>query len=650
MVGAPDTARWFDSRGQPLKPFATLPGAAEEARLVADMFGNDTRRSWQVTRLLPVDEPGLGLRGDRFDKVFTSVLSAKPWRVLHLAGHGMVDLWQRTVADDGIERQVRGTGMVLSDQQMLTAGLVEQMDPPPEFVFINCCYGGDTMIGLPALAANLALAFVKMGSRAVVAAGWQVNDADGKRFAATLYDQLLVGETFGSAVLAARQEAYRGGGARSNTWGAYQCYGDPTWSLSEADAAQASVDDGVGFRQHLLDARHCKSVGELAERIAQMSAVAGSAGRDGQVMALDELVKALSTDPLRQQWLTDSLVLSRLGEAWRELGERRKALDAFFGAASQTHSELTLNQADFAANLTSRLDTKDLDFEGNASQASLAMLDRLDALEDALSWQALRLAPANVPGAPVVPVASVAPRIRSGNKAERDCLRGSSLSRLATGTNPLAARDRSKMLLQAASYYARAWQDHAALGSKVSEQTYALSNALLLAGMAVAYDSGWRPLVEDGRWLREVLDAAADPAAPATGESLAGLDPAFAAVDPLLRELERDAAIDFWGYAGLIDLRLGRQLLLLAVDRAQTPDYVGDLPALADMLEVALARWPSPSQMDSLNKRPLQALGALQARAAASQTPAAPALQTLIDVLQALVKRLEEGKKGQAGG
>ena len=80
----------------------------------------------------------------------------------------------------------------------------------------------------------------------------------------------------------------------------------------------------------------------------------------------------------------------------------------------------------------------------------------------------------------------------------------------------------------------------------------------------------------------------------------AGLEPAFAAVDPPLRELERDAAIDFWGYAALIDLRLGSQLLLLAVDRAQTPEYVGDLSALPDMLELPLARWPSPSQMDSL--------------------------------------------------
>ena len=129
----------------------------------------------------------------------------------------------------------------------------------------------------------------------------------------------------------------------------------------------------------------------------------------------------------------------------------------------------------------------------------------------------------------------------------------------------------------------------------------------------------------------------------------AGLDPAFAAAEPPLRELERDAAINFWGYAGLIDLRLGRQLLLSAVDQAQAPEYVGDLAALPDMLEVALARWPSPSQMDSLNKRPLQALDALQARAAASQSPA-PALQALINVLQSLVKRLEEGKKGQAGG
>ena len=121
--------------------------------------------------------------------------------------------------------------MVIGRDTFLTPGDVEQMRWVPELVFINCCHLG-SMRGSDkgALAANLGMQFIRMGVRAVVAAGWAVDDAAALAFANTFYRLMLAGETFGEAVRAAREEVwlrYRG----VNTWGAYQCYGDPSYTL-----------------------------------------------------------------------------------------------------------------------------------------------------------------------------------------------------------------------------------------------------------------------------------------------------------------------------------------------------------------------------------------------------------------------------------
>lgn len=653
VVGAPDTSGWRDDRQQALKAFATLPGAAAEGRLVTELFQNDTRRPWQVTPLLPVDgAAGEAAIGASYDQVFTAVLQSEPWRILHLAGHGMVDLWQRSEDDAGLPRNLRGTGMVLSNQQMLTAAFVEQMDTPPEFVFINCCYSGDTLIGLPEMAASLAIAFIKMGSRAVVAAGWQVNDEDGRRFAQTLYQRLLAGDAFGRAVLAARREAYDDGQAHSNTWGAYQCYGDPEWRLGMDDGAAHAADDGEAMARQLRSATSCKSPNELAERIAQVVAVAGDAPAESLARllreALTRLTDDLAADPARCGWLKSSAVLARLGEAWRELGERRRALEAFAAAAQQAHSELTLNQGEFAANLVSRLGASDRAAGSDVTGASLDTLAGLDALEDTLGRAAMGGAPA---------ASDV--RATSAARAERDCLRGSTLSRLATDSathKPGESGERSRRLLQAASHYARAWHDHAALASKASEQAYALSNALVLAGMAVAWNTELRKEVQDGQWLRQVLDDKGQATAPAHADAGLKLDDALKAVDGLLRELDGDENIDFWGYAGLMDLRLGRLMLLRVFDRADERSFTSDLQALPAMLEVALTRWPSPTQLDSLGKRPRQALTALKGMPDSPARPvrrrqsrSAPAPKALTAALQDLVDRLE-ALRGDQGG
>jgi tetratricopeptide (TPR) repeat protein len=80
------------------------------------------------------------------------------------------------------------------------------------------------------LAANLAAQFIIMGVKAVVSAGWAVNDEAGLAFADSFYKKMLLGMSFGDAVRLAREENWNSF-KTLNTWGAYQCYGDPDYCL-----------------------------------------------------------------------------------------------------------------------------------------------------------------------------------------------------------------------------------------------------------------------------------------------------------------------------------------------------------------------------------------------------------------------------------
>lgn len=193
-------------------------------------------------------------------------LFATSYRVVHLAGHGVYE-WP---LGDGTDATV--TGMVLGNGMYLTAGEVGQMRQVPELVVVNCCHlgsmgpttpisavgptgvagpggpgganGPGASTGQPGsaalmprtgnyhrLAASFATELIDIGVRAVVACGWAVDDAAASTFATTLYDRLLAGLTFGEALGAARWQTWNDHPA-VNTWGAYQCYGDPDYRLA----------------------------------------------------------------------------------------------------------------------------------------------------------------------------------------------------------------------------------------------------------------------------------------------------------------------------------------------------------------------------------------------------------------------------------
>ena len=215
--------------GEPLCDSALYPrleGARREAVAVAE-------------RLMA---PGSGLAADRVcslveqndAQTIINALFQRPYRVVHIAGHGAA---------------TANGGVVLSGPDTyLGANEVRAMRTIPELVFLNCCHlaGRDAATTLApynraAFAANIAEELIRVGVRCVIAAGWAVEDEPAEQFATRFYAALLGGARFIEAVGVARAAAWEAN-RQGNTWAAYQCYGDPewTWRREGADAQRAA--------------------------------------------------------------------------------------------------------------------------------------------------------------------------------------------------------------------------------------------------------------------------------------------------------------------------------------------------------------------------------------------------------------------------
>jgi hypothetical protein len=175
-----------------------------------------------------------------------SALFAREYKILHLAGHGIYNA-----------QNPAQSGMVLGAEMFLTAAELGQLRVVPELVFINCCHLGriDEPLAVDApnrLASSVAEELIKIGVRTVVAAGWAVADRAASTFASTFYQEMLEGRSFGAAVLAARQQTARLH-ARTNTWGAYQCYGNPDFVLVQTEQVAPRQERHHLSRREYLD-------------------------------------------------------------------------------------------------------------------------------------------------------------------------------------------------------------------------------------------------------------------------------------------------------------------------------------------------------------------------------------------------------------
>ncbi|MFO0829846.1 MAG: CHAT domain-containing protein [Phycisphaerales bacterium] len=270
--------------------------------------------------------------------------------IMHVAAHG-----------DFNERKPEESGVIIGEDSVLTAAMFRQLRATPELVFLNCCHLGK--LGTPRgartpgqYAASVASALIDIGVRCVIVAGWEVDDAAAKLFAETFYGQFLRGVPFGDSVHAARA-AVIDRFTDSNTWGAYQCYGDPAFRLTSATSSDSEEAADRPF----------VSAAEALDYVDDVTAGAASAGNDEPERErlrarLREIEAKLSVVP---EWEQDGRLLAARADAWAAVGDgdgegpiSLRAIDLYRRSLRADHAWPTVRAIEQLGNLLDREESK----------------------------------------------------------------------------------------------------------------------------------------------------------------------------------------------------------------------------------------------------------------------------------------------------
>jgi len=202
-----------------------LPGAKREAETVVGIL---RKNDYQIQSLISSAAADIILK-----------LFSRNHKIVHLAGHGVFKYGPN-----------RSTGMVIGNDTFLTPAQIAGMSSSAELVFVNCCYLGlmdrdseERSQYRNKFAANIGTQLINNGARAVIVAGWAVDDAAALEFSRQFYENMFDGLGFGESVKRARKEIYKEFGRRTNTWGAFQCYGDPFYKLTEVGVWRGNEDE-----------------------------------------------------------------------------------------------------------------------------------------------------------------------------------------------------------------------------------------------------------------------------------------------------------------------------------------------------------------------------------------------------------------------
>lgn len=342
-------------------PYSQLPGAYEEGTAVYERL----RKRFDVKP--PAEQPtALQVLAGLYEK---------PYRIVHIAGHGQ---YEPPATTGGKAR----SGVVLDNGVFLTAVEVGQMQQVPELVFLNCCHIGQTGADAPPrasgvefnrLAASVSRELIEMGVRAVVAAGWAVDDGAALLFAQTFYDAMLDGEAFGRALRAARVSTHQEF-RDTNTWGAYQAYGDPDYRLDPNGPRSTAPPLGPVDAAEMIEA-----IRDVARRADD--SVREATATHALVRNLAELVDDCPTD-----WLSRTDVLSEIGYAFGDLGEFEMASNylaaaiAGDGADSLTTMRAVEQRASYQARLADSNVEHHSDRARELHQDAISGLEKLVAL------------------------------------------------------------------------------------------------------------------------------------------------------------------------------------------------------------------------------------------------------------------------------
>ena len=281
------------------------------------------------------------------------------YRIIHVAAHGLFQ------PDDPTR-----TGVVIGPDDFITARLFGQLNVTPDLVFLNCCHLAAVAMGIESgaieftrknlnrLGASLARQLIDSGVRAVVVAGWAVEDAAAKAFACAFYQAMLRGTAFGRAVHQARRAAYEESPDHS-TWGAYQCYGDGGYRLP-GNVAEASTGGTPGVP--VTKAEALRWIEAIVNRVESVGPEVDSGREIAEMEAIEQTAK-------KKKWIDgDGRLCEALGLGWAALGEYERAIERLDGALRAEDGAMTLKGLEQYSNFKGRLAAALL-LKPNASEA-----------------------------------------------------------------------------------------------------------------------------------------------------------------------------------------------------------------------------------------------------------------------------------------
>lgn len=253
-----------------------------------------------------------------FRKMFVS-----SYKILHIAAHGLFD-----------EANPLNSGVVIGPNSFLTPAHIECISETPELVFINCCYSGKTTEKSEALAqnryrlaANIGTQLIRIGVKAVVVGGWAVHDAAALLFAERFYEAMLSGEMFGDAVLRARRQVFDRFGNSNNTWGAYQCYGDPSYKLDIREERSKGMQETVFEMDEVL-------IIHLRNLLSQIDITEDTA----EILSRIQIIEASLTEAQRN----NGQIIELIAQIYTALGDFPRAVDHYSRLKSLPHAHYSV--------------------------------------------------------------------------------------------------------------------------------------------------------------------------------------------------------------------------------------------------------------------------------------------------------------------
>lgn len=304
-----------------LKGFANqLPGALKEGQMFAEMLAE---------RGMTITSSFKGNHTEIIEKLFRD-----DYKIIHLSGHGIFN------ADI-----TKASGMVIGKNMFLSTREIRQMSSVAELVFVNCCHLGKTdgvaeefFQQRHKLAANIGTQLIENGVRCVIAAGWAVNDEAALEFARVFYKKMFEGYNFGDSVKDARIAVYEKF-SQTNTWGAYQCYGDPFYKIEHIQSNRKGVEKSFMIAQ--------EAEVELMNLLQELEI--GKLPSQEYLTKMDIISAAVDKADIRNSIITEKEALICL-----ELGEYDKACEKFVRLLSMEESSFSFSVAEKYCNARSK--------------------------------------------------------------------------------------------------------------------------------------------------------------------------------------------------------------------------------------------------------------------------------------------------------